>query len=306
MVRSAICQFWLWFAGVPNLHRSAGETLDSWHEQTPNFKCEMQIHHLNCGSMYPLFPRGTQSISYCLLVETNEGLLLVDTGFGLQDYRRPTMFIKIFTASLGMPCSIEETAARQVEKLGFSREDIRHIVMTHMHSDHSGGLRDFPEAMIHIYALEYEAIQHPQGIKERFYEPVHWSHGPNWVIHNNSDRRDWYGLDSIQVKEGLLPEVRMIPLVGHSRGHCGVAIETSTGWLLHCGDATYPFYQKTHKPPPPLKPLPIYLVSPPKFLEKWLAGEHTPRLKKLYELHSDTIQMICSNDIVSYSAHRLR
>ncbi len=29
----------------------------------------------------------------------------------------------------------------------------------------------------------------------------------------------------------------MVPLPGHTRGHCGVAVETSDGWLLHCGDA---------------------------------------------------------------------
>ena len=29
----------------------------------------------------------------------------------------------------------------------------------------------------------------------------------------------------------------MVPLVGHTPGHTGVAVETAKGWLLHCGDA---------------------------------------------------------------------
>jgi glyoxylase-like metal-dependent hydrolase (beta-lactamase superfamily II) len=253
--------------------------------------------------MFPLFPRGTQSIIYCLLVETNDGLLLVDTGFGIQDYQQPTRFIKLFTASLGMPCSLEETAAYQVEALGYARDDVRHIVMTHMHSDHSGGLPDFPDAQVHVHELEYEAIQRPRGFKERFYEPAHWAHHPKWVIHKDLDEMDWFGYGSIRVQEGLVPDVRLIPLPGHSRGHCGVAIETATGWLLHCGDATYPFYQE-NEPAPPIKPLPSYVMSPPKWLERSLVGEHTPGLRDLVEKHGDEIQFVCSNDSISYSIQR--
>ena len=79
----------------------------------------MKIHHLNCGTMFPRFPGGTQSILYCLLMETSDGLMLVDTGFGTQDYENPAWFTKLFIASLNMPCSLEETAAYQIERLGY-------------------------------------------------------------------------------------------------------------------------------------------------------------------------------------------
>jgi glyoxylase-like metal-dependent hydrolase (beta-lactamase superfamily II) len=260
----------------------------------------MKIHHLNCGSMFPWYPRGTQSILYCLLIETPDGLLLVDTGFGVQDYEQPTRFIKIFTTMLGMPCLIEETAVYQVEQLGFSRNDIRHIIMTHLHNDHTGGLRDFPNANIHVHKLEYEAIQSPKGFKERYYEPEHWAHGPNWVVYGDEEKEDWFGFPNLRVNASPSIDIRLIPLHGHTRGHCGVAIETQNGWLLHCGDATYPFYQK-NEPASPFKPLPYYLMAPPKWLEKNLAGEHTPRLKELYKQHSDEIKFICSNDSISFS-----
>ena len=38
---------------------------------------------------------------------------------------------------------------------------------------------------------------------------------------------------------GVDAEVLMIPLVGHSRGHTGVAVRDGEGWLLHCGDAYF-------------------------------------------------------------------
>lgn len=260
----------------------------------------MKIHHLNCGTMYPRYPRGTQSILYCLLVGTNNGLFLVDTGFGIQDYKNPTWFTKIFIVSLNMPRSLAETAAYQVEALGYSRNDVKHIVMTHLHSDHAGGLRDFPDAQVHVHKAEYEAIQSPQGFKERFYDAEHWTHGPKWVVHEKEEKEYWFGLRNIRVLEDLKPDVRLIPLHGHTRGHCGVAIETSNGWLLHCGDATYPFYQD-NEPAEPFKPLPFYVMSPPNWLEKNLIGENTPRLKALNEKHGAEIQLICSNDSITYS-----
>jgi glyoxylase-like metal-dependent hydrolase (beta-lactamase superfamily II) len=47
-----------------------------------------------------------------------------------------------------------ETAANQVERLGFRRDDVRHIVITHFDGDHIGGIFDFPEAQIHVTAME--------------------------------------------------------------------------------------------------------------------------------------------------------
>ena len=58
----------------------------------------MQIHHLNCGTIHPYWPR-IDNIVYCLLVETTDGLLLVDTGFGAQDFTHPTQIAKTFPTS---------------------------------------------------------------------------------------------------------------------------------------------------------------------------------------------------------------
>ena len=38
---------------------------------------------------------------------------------------------------------------------------------------------------------------------------------------------------------GLPPEILLIPLHGHTRGHSGVAVKAAGGWLLHAGDAYF-------------------------------------------------------------------
>ncbi len=50
----------------------------------------MKIHHLNCGSLRPHLVN-VKSLVYCLLVETSIGPVLIDTGFGTQDYIKPSM-----------------------------------------------------------------------------------------------------------------------------------------------------------------------------------------------------------------------
>jgi glyoxylase-like metal-dependent hydrolase (beta-lactamase superfamily II) len=139
----------------------------------------MKIHHLNCGTLNPLFPR-TQAIIYCLLVESNQGLILIDTGFGLQDYSKPTRLMRFLNFFMGAPCKDEETAAYQIVERGFDCEDVRHIVLTHLHLDHAGGLRDFPQAQVHVFKTEFDAAMNPHGLIERAYNPVQWSHNPNY------------------------------------------------------------------------------------------------------------------------------
>jgi len=253
----------------------------------------MRVHHLNCGSMFPYFPR-VRAIVYCLLVETNDGLLLVDTGFGIKDYTDPTRLMRLFTRSLRTPCDLEETAARQVVKLGYNVEDVKHIVLTHLHLDHAGGLPDFAAAKVHVHGPEYEAAMHPRGFMECFYNPAHWSHGPQWVIHEFAGEK-WFGFDCMPVQDGLEPQILLIPLPGHTRGHCGVAIKTPKGWLLHCGDAASPLHPQAN-PYAPFGGAPSWWV-------RRLLGSHVPRLRALVRAHGDEVTLISGHDVHSFMSN---
>lgn len=195
----------------------------------------MRVHHLNCMTYH----LGVHSITHCLLVETSDGLVLVDTGLGIDDYERPTKRMRVFLALNQVLKNPDETAVRQVAKLGYSPQDVRHVILTHLHLDHSGGLPDFPWAEVHVYASEYDqATQKSQkGLLNWFgYEPTHWEHGPKWKVYEQSDE-NWFGLPCTKVKGITAGHFVLVPLTGHTPGHCGVGVEIGERWLLHCGDA---------------------------------------------------------------------
>jgi glyoxylase-like metal-dependent hydrolase (beta-lactamase superfamily II) len=213
----------------------------------------MRIHHLNCGTMTPLGRRminGTGNpfaaahmVCHCLLIETGEGLVLVDTGLGLPDIARPQTLGREFLWLVRPRLDPAEAARRQIERLGHSADDVRHIVLTHLDLDHAGGLADFPNARVHVHSTELDAARHPvTALERRRYKAAQWSHGPNWVEHRQGGEQ-WFGFASVRDLPGLPPELLLVPLAGHTRGHVGVAVDTGRTdrprWLLHAGDAYF-------------------------------------------------------------------
>src|ERR1700754_4387891 len=114
----------------------------------------MRIHHLNTGTMCPIGRRlvnGTGSIfqrarmvCHCLLAETGDGLALVDTGIGLDDIASPMRLGRKWVRQCKPRLDPAETAVEQVKALGFSPDDVRHVLLTHLDRDHAGGVPDFP------------------------------------------------------------------------------------------------------------------------------------------------------------------
>ena len=257
------------------------------------------IHHLNCGSLAPYYPQ-LRSIVYCLLVESSDGLVLVDTGFGTRDYAAPSRMMAAFLWLMRVPRDPEETALRQVERLGYRREDVRHIVLTHLHLDHAGGLPDFPEAQVHVYRQEYEAALHPRKLSEWGCDKAHRAHGPHWVMHDPSGER-WLGFDAISIVPGLKPRMLLVPLPGHTRGHCGVAVEDGTGWLLAAGDSVSPFHPLLDVNRRPGTPQPLAWL-PAAFVRGFM-GTQTESLRALLRDHGDEVRLFSGHDLPSFEVY---
>src|SRR5882724_9917030 len=139
----------------------------------------MRVHHLNCGTLRPL--GAGRLVCHVLLCETDNGLVLVDSGIGTHDIDDPGPRLGPARRLLGFALDRAETARSQVERLGFSASDVQHIVLTHLDFDHVGGIADFPDATVHTTAAEHHAAVIAPLRRERTrYRPAQWSHGPRF------------------------------------------------------------------------------------------------------------------------------
>jgi glyoxylase-like metal-dependent hydrolase (beta-lactamase superfamily II) len=210
----------------------------------------MRIHHLDCGTMCPFggrlmdgldgVLRGAHIVCHCLLLEGRDGLVLVDTGLGLRDVDHSQPRLAAFFRGLMRPqLRAEQTAIAQVRALGFSPDDVRHVVLTHLDFDHAGGLEDFPQALVHVFEPELQAATRREGFIGRGrYRPLQWDEITRWLTYREQGET-WAGFGCVRGLRGLDDEILMVPLIGHTWGHCGIAIRQPDGWLLHAGDAYF-------------------------------------------------------------------
>lgn len=266
------------------------------------------IHHLGCGTMCPRGARmltgaggllaSARLICHCLLIEGADGLVLVDTGFGLDDVRNPRQLGRAFTAVVRPQVNAEEAAITQVRGLGLDSHDVRHIITTHLDLDHAGGLPDFPDAEVHLLGRELEAAMRPSWRDRPRYVAAHWAHGPRWVRHE-AGGDSWLGFESVRILPGSDAEILLIPLLGHTHGHTGVAVRDGDRWLLHCGDA---YFHHGEVATPPHCPPGLAAFAAFDQVDGAARRGNVERLRELAQRHSDEVELICAHDPVYLDA----
>jgi glyoxylase-like metal-dependent hydrolase (beta-lactamase superfamily II) len=168
---------------------------------------------------------------------------------------------------------------------------VRHIVPTHLDLDHVGGLADFPEATVHVFAPEHDAAMKRATQPERHrYRPVQWAHGAKWQVHEVAGE-SWLGFESVRV---LGPDLVLVPLVGHTRGHCAVAVRDDSGWLLHAGDA-YFFHGEMDAEKPHCTPGLAFFQKIIAFDDR-ARTTNRDRLRALVSAHANDLRVFCAHD----------
>lgn len=103
-----------------------------------------------------------------------EGLIVVDTG----ETARATesgyfpRWHPYYRMGLEEDVEPEQEIGPQLERLGFGARDVGWVVMTHLHTDHAGGLHRFPRSEILVTPTEMELASGRRG-RLRGYLPSH-------------------------------------------------------------------------------------------------------------------------------------
>lgn len=244
----------------------------------------MKVHHLNCGILHA--PPGPAAACHCLLLDLGSRLVLVETGIGLRDIENPLERIGAEAiAAAGFQFREELSAVRQIK----NPARLTDIVLTHADPDHVGGLADFPNARVHLSLEEHNHLNHPR------YSPAQFQHQPRWVLHPPSNLR-WFGLEARPLQLGSDLDLLLVPLFGHTLGHCGVAIRRAQSWLLHVGDAYYLRAELDHDPHP------VSQLAAQRADDDRLRRASLSELRRLAREHADQIDLLGYHDFSEFPA----
>ncbi len=173
-----------------------------------------------------LNPTWTEALPiYAWVIEHPEGIIVIDTGETAQTAEAGYLPWWHPYFKLGMKASVtpEEEIGPQLRRLGIPPEEVRWVIMNHLHTDHAGGLYHFPKSEILVSRTEYELAASFSG-RMRGYLSNHW---PDWFDPHLIDFRSEpfrNFQESLSVTEA--GDVRLVPTPGHSGGHLSVIFRT--------------------------------------------------------------------------------
>jgi glyoxylase-like metal-dependent hydrolase (beta-lactamase superfamily II) len=264
----------------------------------------MKVHHLNVGTMCPvsaklvngrggIFERA-RLVCHILLIEANAGLILVDTGLGVGDISEPKRLQRAWLRKAAPQLELAETAIAQIKAKGFQSDDVQHVLLTHLDRDHAGGIADFPKARIHVHRREYRAaVTREVKVREGRYIERQWAHRPDWAFYGIAGEQ-WFGFKGVRALDDREPDILIIPLPGHTPGHCGVAVRCNGNWLLHAGDSYY-FHGQIETPPTDA-PLALRLFQRTADTDRVERLANQERLRVLKAYHGSEITIFNSHD----------
>lgn len=176
---------------------------------------------------------------YAWVVEHPEGIIVVDTGETART-SEPGYFPRwhpYYRLGVEEDVGARDEIGPRLEALGIPPRDVRWVVMTHLHTDHAGGLHHFPDAEILVSSTEYAAARGAMG-RLRGYLPQHW---PEWfeptlLELDESRRRPLPARGTALTRAG---DVRVVPTPGHTAGHVSVLVDEGPRTLIMAGDTSY-------------------------------------------------------------------
>jgi N-acyl homoserine lactone hydrolase len=169
------------------------------------------------------------------LIERPDGLVLFDAGqtaLAAEPGHLPSWHPFLRLARFELTAADE--AAAQLVELGLQPRDVRTVVLSHLHTDHAGGLAPFATAEVIVTRSEWERATGVRG-RLRGYLPQHWPPGlqPRLVEFEPTPVGPFAGSLDLRGDGDLL----LVPLPGHTPGHAGLLVrDEGRSWLL-AGDA---------------------------------------------------------------------
>jgi glyoxylase-like metal-dependent hydrolase (beta-lactamase superfamily II) len=227
----------------------------------------VRIYAFHCGgdrgprAIYDPFDANPGDIVYgpyfFFLVEHPRGRVLFDSGVHPKwveaaDADEGAFVLEVTEADL---------VVNRLATLELAPEDVGHVVASHLHFDHAGGLKFFPEARVYVNKNEPPFAYWPAVFQREFYDRDDFDHALNWVAVDGE--YDIFG-------DG---RVVIVPTPGHTPGHQSLVVELASGTHVLAGDASY-WSTKMRE-----RRLPAIVWSPEAMVRSWEKLEELERLR---------------------------
>ncbi len=168
----------------------------------------------------------------CYLIRHDKGLMIWDTGLADGLINKPD---GVAIANGKLKIFVKKTLASQLEEIGVSPNEVKHMALSHMHPDITGNTSFFPSATWYVQTPEFEAAFGSNPEKFRF-NPKTYSGLKNNKTVKLDGRHDVFGDGSVVI----------VPAPGHTPGSQVLYVEMPSGPVILAGDL-WPFEtNRTH------------------------------------------------------------
>jgi glyoxylase-like metal-dependent hydrolase (beta-lactamase superfamily II) len=190
------------------------------------------------GANWPVWTsaKETLSLTVAVCVRDDGSLLLVDAGWSEAVCDNPARELgRLRARGMGLKLRPTDSIALQLSELGFSRNQVRTIVATHLHLDHVSGVADFPQAELLTTSEElraYSGLTRDFGYRSRDLAAAERIR----VVRLRQSTCLGFPSSLDLLGNG---EVTLLGAEGHTPGHLAVALRGPGGLFVHVGDAVY-------------------------------------------------------------------
>ncbi len=176
---------------------------------------------------------------YAWLIEHDEGLFVVDTGethkTGIEGYL--PKWHPYYAMAVKFDVKPEEEIGPQLLNMGIDpKKDVGKVIMTHLHTDHAGGMHHFPNSEIIIEKNEFYSASGLTGIIGG-YLPHRWPKwlNPTLISLNNQTFGPFKKSFSITKENSIM----IVATPGHVATHMSVIVKMDGIYYFLAGDASY-------------------------------------------------------------------
>lgn len=155
------------------------------------------------------------------LLKSGDQTILVDTGYEEQEAQARAR-------------EILRNPASMLEDMGVSARTINTVIVTHLHYDHAGGLKSYPNATLHVQESEMVYATGPCMCSDHLRFPYTGEHICD-AVRALYEGRVQFTNGSREITGGV--EIHLIG--GHSRGLQAVRVRTRRGWVVLASDASH-------------------------------------------------------------------